>query len=212
MHQELLTIRISKLNLVNGFIALIIVLALFALGFRARKNNQVALAGAPVASQTRTSPIAAETRVWKTITVGDSKGVNAVRKAMEAAPCPIAISDDADEILGRPAFPFIKQPVDLDLVVLSVFELGFGAQAARTDVALGASAEVSLRDIYARAVSMQGLVGSVGRLRTENRATRLVQSSRHMGPRSERRRRRQWRVAPRAPDERSCEPRARRLG
>ena len=82
------------------------------------------------------------------------KGVNAVRKAMEAAPCPIAISDDADEILGRPAFPFIKQPVDLDLVVLSVFELGFGAQAARTDVALGASAEVSLRDIYARAVSL----------------------------------------------------------
>jgi hypothetical protein len=73
---------------------------------------------------------------------------------MEAAPCPIAISDDADEILGRPAFPFIKQPVDLDLVVLSVFELGFGAQAARTDVALGASAEVSLRDIYARAVSL----------------------------------------------------------
>ena len=90
----------------------------------------------------------------ETITVGDSKGVNAVRKAMEAAPCPIAISDDADEILGRPAFPFIKQPVDLDLVVLSVFELGFGAQAARTDVALGASAEVSLRDIYARAVSL----------------------------------------------------------
>ena len=73
---------------------------------------------------------------------------------MEAAPCPIPISDDADEILGRPAFPFIKQPVDLDLVVLSVFELGFGAQAARTDVALGASAEVSLRDIYARAVSL----------------------------------------------------------
>lgn len=51
MHQELLTIRISKLNLVNGFLALIIVLALFALGFRARKNNQVALAGAPVAPQ-----------------------------------------------------------------------------------------------------------------------------------------------------------------
>lgn len=127
------------------------------LGTRAGKPTECptsTVAGAPVASQTRTSPIAAETRVWKTITVGDSKGVNAVRKAMEAAPCPIAISDDADEILGRPAFPFIKQPVDLDLVVLSVFELGFGAQAARTDVALGASAEVSLRDIYARAVSL----------------------------------------------------------
>jgi phosphate transport system substrate-binding protein len=46
-----LTIRISKLTLVNGFLALIIVLALFAMAFRERKNDQVALAGAPVAPQ-----------------------------------------------------------------------------------------------------------------------------------------------------------------
>ena len=96
----------------------------------------------------------AKPHVWKTITVGGSKGVNAVRKAMETAPCPIAIGDDADEILGRPAFPFFKQPVELDLVVLSVFELGFGDQNARTGVELGTSVEVSLRDIYARAVSL----------------------------------------------------------
>jgi phosphate transport system substrate-binding protein len=50
-HQEFLTIRISKLTLVNGFLALTIVLALVALGFRERKNNQVALAGAPVTPQ-----------------------------------------------------------------------------------------------------------------------------------------------------------------
>jgi hypothetical protein len=111
-------------------------------------------AGAPVVSPTRASPIASETQVWKTITLGGSKGVNAVRQAMETAPCPISIADDADEILGRPAFPFIKQPVELDLVVLSVFELGFGDQDARTNVELGASVEVSLRDIYARAVSL----------------------------------------------------------
>jgi hypothetical protein len=111
-------------------------------------------AGAPVVSPTRTSPIASETQVWKTITVGGSKGVNAVRQAMETAPCPVAIGDDADEILGRPSFPFIKQPVELDLAALSVFELGFGDQDARTDVELGASVEVSLRDIYARAVSL----------------------------------------------------------
>jgi hypothetical protein len=111
-------------------------------------------AGAPVVSPTRTSPIASETQVWKTITVGGSKGVNAVRQAMETAPCPVAIGDDADEILGRPSFPFIKQPVELDLVALSVFELGFGDQDPRIDVELGASVEVSLRDIYARAVSL----------------------------------------------------------
>jgi hypothetical protein len=109
---------------------------------------------ARVASSARTAPIARETQVWKTITVGGSKGVNAVRKAMETTPCPIEIGDDADEILGRPAFPFIKKPVELDLVVLSVFELGFGDQDARNDVMLGASVEVSLHDIYARALSL----------------------------------------------------------
>jgi hypothetical protein len=111
-------------------------------------------AGTPVASSTRTAPIARETKVWKTITVGGSKGVNAVRKAMETTHCPIEIGDDADEILGRPAFPFIKKPVELDLVVLSVFELGLGDQDARNDVELGASVEVSLHDIYARALSL----------------------------------------------------------
>jgi hypothetical protein len=80
--------------------------------------------------------------------------VNAVRAAMETAPCPIFIGEDADEILGRPAFPFLKQPVELDLVVLSVFELGFGDQDARKEVELGARVEVSLRDIYARALSL----------------------------------------------------------
>jgi hypothetical protein len=111
-------------------------------------------AGTSVASSTRTAPIARETLVWKTITVGGSKGVNAVRKAMETTPRPIEIGDDADEILGRPAFPFIKKPVELDLVVLSIFELGFGDQDARNDVELGTSAGVSLHDIYARALSL----------------------------------------------------------
>jgi hypothetical protein len=111
-------------------------------------------AGAPVASPTHIALIASETQVWKTITVGGSKGVNAVRVAMEIAPCPIFIGDDADEILGRPAFPFLKQPNELDLVVLSVFELGFGDRDARKEVELGAGVEISLRDIYARAVSL----------------------------------------------------------
>ena len=59
---------------------------------------------------------------------------------METAPCLILVGDDADEILGRPAFPYIKAPVELDLVVLSVFDLGFDDRA-------------SLHDIYARAVA-----------------------------------------------------------
>lgn len=94
----------------------------------------------PVFAAAQTAPIALETSIWKTITVGGFKGVNAIRQAMEAAPCRILVGDDADEILGRPAFPFIKTPVELDLVVLSVFKLGFSDRA-------------SLHDIYDRAVA-----------------------------------------------------------
>jgi hypothetical protein len=95
-----------------------------------------------------------ETPVWKTITVGGLKGVNATRAAMETAPCPIWIGEEADEILGRPAFPFVKAPIELDLVVRSVFELGFGERALRSDVELAATVQASLRDIHARAVSL----------------------------------------------------------
>ena len=84
-----------------------------------------ALVPAVAAEQTQAPPTALETPIWKTITIGGFKGVNATREAMEAAPCRILVGDDADEILGRPAFPFIKTPVELDLVVLLVFKLGF---------------------------------------------------------------------------------------
>jgi hypothetical protein len=68
--------------------------------------------------------------VWKTITIGELAGVNAVRPAMDAAPCAINIGDWADEILGRPAFPFRRVKTELDLVVVAVAQLGFGAQGA----------------------------------------------------------------------------------
>ena len=100
-----------------------------------------ARADANAATQIQVAPTASEATIWKTITVGGSKGVNAIRVALETAPCHMTIADDADEILGRPAFPFIKTPVELDLAVLSVFELGFGRGT-------------SLHDIYARAVAL----------------------------------------------------------
>jgi hypothetical protein len=97
------------------------------------------------------SATAHETPVWKTITIGNLKGVNATRAAIEAAPCLIWVGDEADEILGRPAFPFVKTPRELDLVVLSVFELGFGDRVSRSDVELAATVQASLADIHARA-------------------------------------------------------------
>jgi hypothetical protein len=106
------------------------------------------------AEQTHALLTALETPIWKTITVGGSKGVNAIRAAIETAPCYVRISEEADEILGRPAFPFIKAPVELDLVVLSVSELGFGNPASSDDAELGARVQVSLQDIYVRAISL----------------------------------------------------------
>jgi hypothetical protein len=84
---------------------------------------------------------ATATPIWKTIAIGTYKGVDAVRAAMDAAPCPIALGDWADEILGRPSFPFSRKPTELDLVVVSVADLGFGDQGA------------PLRDIHARALA-----------------------------------------------------------
>jgi hypothetical protein len=80
-----------------------------------------------------------ELPVWKTITLGQYKGVNAIRTAMDNAPCPIGVGDWADEILGRPAFRYSASKIELDLVVVRVAELGFGEVGA------------PLRDIYARA-------------------------------------------------------------
>jgi hypothetical protein len=77
--------------------------------------------------------------VWKTITVGVYKNVSAMREALDAAPCRIHVGSWADEILGRPEFPYVEAAAKLDLVVASVSALGFGEAGA------------SLQDIYARA-------------------------------------------------------------
>jgi hypothetical protein len=104
--------------------------------------SQVAL---PKVSREQPPPIERTTGaaipIWKTITVGTYKDVDAVRSAVDAAPCPIALGDWADEILGRPGFPFSRTRTELDLVVVSVADLGFGEQGA------------ALRNIYARALA-----------------------------------------------------------
>jgi phosphate transport system substrate-binding protein len=57
--QEFLTIRISKLAFVNGLLAVIVVIALVALGFRERAKSQIALASAPVASHSNEPAVVA---------------------------------------------------------------------------------------------------------------------------------------------------------
>jgi hypothetical protein len=82
---------------------------------------------------------ASELPTWRTITVGQHRGVAAVRNALDDAR--IAVGDSADEIIGRPAFTFARERTQLDLVLLSVAALGFGQGG-------------TLADVHARAITL----------------------------------------------------------
>jgi hypothetical protein len=75
---------------------------------------------------------AAEVRIWRTITVGINKGVNAYREALDAAA--IKIGDSADEILGRPAFRYAGMKIKIELTLLSAAMLGVESESTLSDV------------------------------------------------------------------------------
>jgi hypothetical protein len=66
--------------------------------------------------------------VWKTITIGAQHRVDGYRQALDAAG--MKIGDSADEILGRPAFAYERSSRSVDLVVLSLAELGVETDGA----------------------------------------------------------------------------------
>jgi hypothetical protein len=82
----------------------------------------------------------AEFPIWRRLTIGTYKGVNAIRDAFDAAR--MRIGDSADEILGRPAFPFSSSKTELDLVVLTAGDLGF------------APGSITVAEIYRRALQL----------------------------------------------------------
>jgi len=90
---------------------------------KAFAQHEVAPRAAPVVAPGTGSMNLADVPVWKRITLGSYKGVNQLRKALDAAR--VRIGDSADEILGKPAFHFSQARTDVDLVVVSVSELGF---------------------------------------------------------------------------------------
>jgi hypothetical protein len=75
--------------------------------------------------------------IWRTVTLGTYKTIDALRDALDAKR--ILVGDTADEILGRPAFNLSRMRRDAPLVVLSVSEFGFEEEGA------------SLGEIYTRA-------------------------------------------------------------
>ena len=87
----------------------------------------------PIVHVNRAAPF----QIWRTITLGAHRSVDAYRDAFDLAR--IRIGDSADEILGRPAFPYVKIKTDVELAVLSAAELGVESD------------ESSLSDVYERA-------------------------------------------------------------
>jgi hypothetical protein len=71
--------------------------------------------------------------IWRTITLGGYRDVNAVRAAFDDSHCHLAMSDSVDEAIGRPSFPFTKTKIGRDLVVISVADLGLPQGGASID-------------------------------------------------------------------------------
>ena len=91
----------------------------------------LALSG-PVSGQAAPKT-AANTPTWRTITIGTYKGVERLRDDFDAAG--LFIGDQADEALGRPAFPFSSETASVELVTLTAAELGFeGPDASLADI------------------------------------------------------------------------------
>jgi len=80
---------------------------------------------------------AADVSAWKTIAMGTFANAFALVNALDKAHCGIGAS--AAEVLARPAFPLGTTRTSLELLAVSVTELGFEADTA------------SLADIYERA-------------------------------------------------------------
>jgi hypothetical protein len=128
---------------------LCVAIALFASDGTSRQqtlqlDSVVAPGATDPASSERTNPISPKTiadiPIWKRITLGTYKGPKAVREAFDAAR--MNIGGSADEILGRPAFPFSKSETELDLVVVTAAKLGFK------------EARIRVADIYQRAMQV----------------------------------------------------------
>jgi hypothetical protein len=93
------------------------------------KANSPALQPSPIRS-------AAAARVWKTIQLGTVENKSALLAALDAAGC--GIGNAAQDIFARPGFTLSRSRAELDLVVVSVVELGLSEETS------------SLENIYSR--------------------------------------------------------------
>jgi len=111
-------------------LAIITAMPVFALLLRAALAQHESMPGARSGGLNVGKP--AHFQIWRTITLGAYEGVDAYRRALDLAG--IKIGEAADEILGRPAFPYGGTKKDLKLVLLSAADLGVEAESSLADV------------------------------------------------------------------------------
>jgi hypothetical protein len=70
--------------------------------------------------------------IWRTTTLGFHKGVDSYRDALDAAK--MKIGDAADEILGRPAFHYVREKTEVELTLVSAAELGVESESPLSEV------------------------------------------------------------------------------
>jgi hypothetical protein len=95
----------------------------------------LAVLSSPVlAQQQRVIDVGTQGRfaVWRTTTLGSHKGVDSYRDALDAAK--MKIGDAADEILGRPAFHYVREKTELELTLVSAAELGVESESPLAEV------------------------------------------------------------------------------
>jgi len=73
-----------------------------------------------------------ELKVWKTVKLGVHKTADGYREALKKAGR--KIGDWANDILGKPQFTCAQEETDVDLVMLTVAELGFKDGARYADI------------------------------------------------------------------------------
>lgn len=79
------------------------------------------------------SAVAKVWKTWKTIKLGTGiKDADGFRKALKQVGC--NISDWGDGIIGKPAFKVSETETEVELIVVSVGELGFKEGATRADI------------------------------------------------------------------------------
>jgi hypothetical protein len=100
-------------------------LAVFSSGAALAQERPIGRLSSDISTQARF-------QIWRTTTLGPYKGVDAYRNALDAAK--IKIGNAADEILGRPAFSYVRGKTDVELTVVSAAELGVESESALADV------------------------------------------------------------------------------